>query len=88
MQTAWQVLNDLKARGSVAQEDWAARVMASHWGAVEINRIVRGAKVREIEERCLPGGAQRNYGATWGHESHLGYEGGLAPGKSNKGGGV
>jgi 2-methylisocitrate lyase-like PEP mutase family enzyme len=84
MQAAWHVMNDLKARGSVALEDWAARVKASPWGAVELNKVVKAAQVRELEQRCLPAGAQRDYASTWGHETHLGYEGGVPPSEPPK----
>lgn len=79
MQAAWYVLNDLKTRGSVALEDWAARVKSSPWGAVTLNEVTKATKVRDIEAGSLPATLQRDYGATWGHETHLGHEGGVPP---------
>jgi 2-methylisocitrate lyase-like PEP mutase family enzyme len=71
MQAAWHVLNDFKQRGAPALEDWAARVKASPWGAVDLKKVTRAARVQEIEERCLPEESKRDYGSTWGHETHL-----------------
>jgi 2-methylisocitrate lyase-like PEP mutase family enzyme len=71
MQAAWHVLNDLKARGTPALEDWAARVKASPWGSVSLGEVVGSARIPEIEQRCLPASAQRDYKSTWGHETHL-----------------
>jgi 2-methylisocitrate lyase-like PEP mutase family enzyme len=67
LQASWQVLNDLKARGTAALDDWARRVAESPWGRADQRLLVGADKVREIEERSLPPEARRDYDSTWGH---------------------
>jgi len=61
LQAAWEVLNDLRARGSVAIDDWRRRAQAGPYGAADYRLMTGHAKVREIEERFLPQSAQRDY---------------------------
>jgi len=79
LQAAWQLMADLKARGTVALEDWAASVKSSRYGRAELGKVVRGETILQVEKNCLPPEAQRDYAGTWGHETFLGYEGGVAP---------
>ncbi len=72
MQAAWQLFNDLKQRGKPAIDDWAASVRASRFGAVQLKTVVNSAKVREIEDNCLPASAKRDYDGPWGHATPLG----------------
>ena len=72
MQAAWQLFNDLKQRGKPAIDDWAESVRSSKYGAVQLKTVVNSAKVREIEECCLPDSAKRDYAGTWGHATPLG----------------
>lgn len=74
MQAAWHVLNDFKARGTAALDDWIAGVKASPWGNIELVRVVKGGKIREIEDSCLPDSAKRDYAGTWGHATPFGHE--------------
>jgi len=67
MQASWQVLNDLKARGTAALDDWNRRLAESPWGRADQKALTGADKVREIETRCLPAEAQRDYDNTWGH---------------------
>ena len=67
MQASWEVLNDLKQRGSVALDDWNARSAQSPWGRARTANFVDGAIVAEIERAYLPPEAQRDYDNTWGH---------------------
>ena len=72
MQAAWHLFNDLKRRGKPAIDDWAAGVKASKYGSVDLKTVVKSAKVREIEDSCLPESAKRDYTGTWGHVTPLG----------------
>lgn len=67
MQASWQVLNDVKARGTAALDDWSKRVADSPWGRADQRLLVGADKVREIEENSLPLEARRDYDSTWGH---------------------
>jgi hypothetical protein len=67
MQASWQVLNDLKARGTAALDDWTRRIADSPWGRADPRRLVGADRVREIEDRDLPPEARRDYETTWGH---------------------
>ena len=71
LQAAWMVLNDFRERGTIALDEWAARVKASRWGPVSLGSVVRFDQIREIEERCLPEDVQRDYDRTWGHRTLL-----------------
>lgn len=67
VQAAWQVLNDLKRRGSPAIDDWARSCRASPWGLASQSRLVGADFVRELEECFLPAELQRDYVHTFGH---------------------
>ena len=67
VQAAWQVLNDLKERGSPAIEDWAKSFRGSKWGAASSAELVRADFVRELEEQFIPADLQRDYETTFGH---------------------
>ena len=67
VQAAWQILNDLKERGSPAIEDWAKQFRGSKWGSASQANLVNGAFVRELEERFIPDELQRDYVTTFGH---------------------
>lgn len=67
LQASWQVLHDLKQRGSAALEDWNQSVNTSKWGRANAYDLVGTPKVREIEERSLPEEDRRDYDSTWGH---------------------
>ena len=67
LEASWQVLNDLKARGAAALDDWNAEAAASPWGRADAAALIGADKVRAIEERHLTEDAQRDYDSTWGH---------------------
>ncbi len=67
LQAAWHALHDLKARGTDALADIAARAQSCPWGRAELRRIVGFERVQEIEKAFLPESQQRNYDDTWGH---------------------
>jgi 2-methylisocitrate lyase-like PEP mutase family enzyme len=71
LQAAWMTLKDFRERGTIALDEWARMVKESRWGSLSLASIVRFDQVREIEERCLPQGAQRDYVSTWGHGTLL-----------------
>jgi 2-methylisocitrate lyase-like PEP mutase family enzyme len=64
---AWHVLNDFKARGPVALEEWTQRMRAGPWGLPDLGGLVGAARVRELEEAFLPERLQRDYATTFGH---------------------
>jgi 2-methylisocitrate lyase-like PEP mutase family enzyme len=67
VQAAWQILNDLKERGSPAIEDWAKSFRTSKWGSGSSAELVRADFVRELEEQFIPADLQRDYETTFGH---------------------
>ena len=71
MQAAWQMLNDMQARGSQAIDDWAAAVAAHPAGAADLKKIFNADKIREIEEFCLPESNRRDYLNTSGGHTPL-----------------
>ena len=71
LQAAWHALHDLKARGTEALADIAARAQASPYGRAELRRIIGFERIQEIEEAFLPQSQQRNYDDTWGHVGML-----------------
>ncbi len=71
LQAAWHALHDLKARGTDALADIAARAQSCPWGRAELRRIVGFERVQEIEQAFLPESQQRNYDDTWGHVGML-----------------
>ncbi len=71
VQAAWQILNDLKERGSPAIEDWAKQFRASKWGAASASDLVNAGLVRSLEEKYIPDELQRDYETTFGHSPSL-----------------
>ena len=61
MQAAWQLLTDMKARGSQAIDDWAAGVAQHPAGRADLKELFNAKKIQEIEELCLPESARRDY---------------------------
>ena len=72
MQAAWQLLNDMQARGSQAIDDWAAAVTKQSAGRADLKEMFNADKIREIEEMCLPESARRDYVNTSGGNTPLG----------------
>lgn len=66
-QAAWYVLNDFRARGPVALEDWTDRMRSSPWGLPDQSALVGAPRIRELEDRFLPQRLQRDYETTFGH---------------------
>ena len=66
MQAAWQLLHDMKARGSQAINEWAEGVANHPAGAADLKKLLNADKIREIEELCLPESARRDYVNTSG----------------------
>ena len=71
VQAAWQILNDLKSRGSLAIDDWAKQFRTSPWGAATQSKLVNAGLVRALEERFIPDELQRDYEHTFGHAPAL-----------------
>ena len=67
LEASWQVLNDLRERGTAALDDWGAQAAASKWGRADARMLIGADKVRDIERRFLPEEDQRDYDTTWGH---------------------
>lgn len=67
MQAAWEVMTDLRERGAVALDEWAARVRACPAGPARQGDLVGNDAVRRLEERFLPEERQRDYDTTFGH---------------------
>src|SRR5690348_15692430 len=61
------VLNDFRARGPVALEEWTARMRATPWGLPDQSALVGAPRIRELEEEFLPQRLQRDYVTTFGH---------------------
>jgi 2,3-dimethylmalate lyase len=66
-QAAWYVLNDFKARGPVALEDWTARMRDTPYGLPDQASLVGAPRIRQFEEEFLPQRLQRDYVTTFGH---------------------
>jgi 2-methylisocitrate lyase-like PEP mutase family enzyme len=69
LQAAWEALNDLRERGTQAITDWNARANQSRWGRPDRSLLLGTETVRMIEKKYLPADLQRDYDATWGHET-------------------
>jgi 2-methylisocitrate lyase-like PEP mutase family enzyme len=67
VQAAWQILNDLKGRGSPAIDDWARQFRSSPWGPASQSQLVNADFVRELEAQFIPDELQRDYEHTFGH---------------------
>lgn len=61
LQAAWELLHDLKARGTEALTDWRKRAEASPFGMADYKRLNGNARVAELEKDFLPREAQRDY---------------------------
>ena len=66
-QGAWEILNDLKRRGTVAMADMANRYRANPWGPAALADLTNAKLVRELEEQFIPEELQRDYETTFGH---------------------
>jgi 2-methylisocitrate lyase-like PEP mutase family enzyme len=69
LQTAWELLHEVKTGGARALAEFNVRAAKSKWGKADQGRLVQVGRVREIEDRYLPTEARRDYEATWGHKS-------------------
>ena len=68
LQAAWELLNELRAHGMQALNDWNARADQNPWGRP--NRGALLGNVRDIEQRFLPTSLRRDYKSTWGHRTN------------------
>jgi 2-methylisocitrate lyase-like PEP mutase family enzyme len=66
-QAAWHVLNDFKARGPIALEEWTSEMRSRPWGLPDQSALVGAARIREMETEFLPQRLQRDYVTTFGH---------------------
>lgn len=71
LQAAWEMLNDLRERGSAALADWNARADKNPWGRPDTRKLLGVEQIKEIEQRYLPAALQRDYAATWGHKTNF-----------------
>jgi 2-methylisocitrate lyase-like PEP mutase family enzyme len=71
MQAAWDVLNDFKARGTRALDDFYERSAASPWGKATFAQFVQLGEVRALEDAFLPEAQKRDYASTWGHDGQI-----------------
>ena len=71
MQAAWQLLHDMKQRGSQAINDWAEGVASQSAGAADLKKLLNADKIREIEDLCLPESTRRDYVNTSGGQTPL-----------------
>ena len=69
MQTAWELLHEVKTGGAHAIAEFNARAGQSKWGKANQGTMVQVGRVREIEDKYLPKEARRDYAGTWGHKS-------------------
>jgi 2-methylisocitrate lyase-like PEP mutase family enzyme len=69
LQAAWDFLNDFKERGMVAQVEWSERARSGRWGPASKHNadLLRAPRIRDLEDRFLPGELQRDYETTFGH---------------------
>ena len=67
LEASWQVMNDLKERGTPALDDWNKSCSESRWGRADAQLLHGAEKIRELEENFLTEDAQRDYDSTWGH---------------------
>jgi 2-methylisocitrate lyase-like PEP mutase family enzyme len=68
MQAAWELLNEVQAKGGAALHEWNARANKNRWGRPDFRTIVGATEIRKIEDKYLPKAARRDYATTWGHE--------------------
>ncbi|MBV9579198.1 MAG: isocitrate lyase/PEP mutase family protein [Chloroflexi bacterium] len=66
-QAAWFVLNDFKARGPVALEEWTEKMRATPYGLPDQSALVGASRIRDFEAEFLPDRLQRDYVTTFGH---------------------
>lgn len=69
LQTTWELMKDFRARGTVAQQDWARRASESDAGPVNFQEFVSptAGEVVAHEQQYLPEEHQRDYETTFGH---------------------
>ncbi len=67
LEASWQVLNELKERGTPALDAWNAACDANPWGRADARTLTGSDKVRDIEDEFLTDEARRDYDSTWGH---------------------
>ena len=68
LQAAWEVMNDMRARGTRAMAEWNKHAKENPWGRPDMDMLLGYSKVREIEQRYIPASLQRDYAKTWGHK--------------------
>jgi 2-methylisocitrate lyase-like PEP mutase family enzyme len=71
----WHALKDFKERGEQAILDRVNEVKASPFGAINMSELTGEPMVRELEQRFIPAGQQRDYAGTWGHPTYFEGEG-------------
>jgi 2-methylisocitrate lyase-like PEP mutase family enzyme len=64
---AWQVMSDLKQRGSPAIADWSKQLRSNPYGPASQAALVNADLVRQLEEKYIPDELQRDYETTFGH---------------------
>jgi 2-methylisocitrate lyase-like PEP mutase family enzyme len=68
LQAAWELLNDVKAKGHKALDEWNARANDNKHGRPDFRNLVGATKIRSLEDKYLPKEARRDYASTWGHK--------------------
>jgi 2-methylisocitrate lyase-like PEP mutase family enzyme len=71
----WHALRDFKERGEEAILERVNAIRQSRFGAVNMAELTVEPKVRELEQRFIPAGQQRDYQRTWGHPTYFDGEG-------------
>jgi len=68
LQATWELINDFKERGSIANKDARAK-MSGKWGNVRFDTFAQFSKddITRIENDFLPKEQQRDYESTFGH---------------------
>jgi 2-methylisocitrate lyase-like PEP mutase family enzyme len=69
LQTAWDLLHEVKTGGAEAIAAFYANAAKGKWGRIDQKELTGAETVRRIEDRYLPKEARRNYAATWGHKT-------------------
>ena len=69
LQTAWDLLHEVKTGGAEAIAAFYANASKGKWGRIDQKELVGAETVRRIEDKYLPKEARRNYAATWGHKT-------------------
>ena len=55
LQASWDFLNDFKERGTGSIDDFLVTAAQSKWGAVSNGRVLGAQRVRDMEDKYLPG---------------------------------